>query len=333
MKLKTLLTTLLSLTPASLGQSYVETFTGGANDGGWTWGIGCEQILGSGGNPGHHLNQDCLDTFACQPRTTNPGSVFHGDWRARAVRTFGVDLLTTHTNFPFERELHLILSSGSTSVFLGHGEANGVPQVGAGWKPLDFVIDPASVTLPAGWEVLAGTGNDDADWNTVITNVTEVRLFYGYPLDFFIFDQWFTSMDNPRIGEDLGSAYCNSTPNSTGVEAGLVVTGSDTVSGDLLFLTAFHMPQNEFGYFLTSQTQGFVAMPGGSQGNLCLGGSIIRFVQQVDSSGDEGLMSIPVDLSFPPILAGETWCFQGWFRDKNPNVTSNFTEASSVTFL
>ena len=320
---------LLALTTTAAAQSTVETFTGGSNEGGWTWGIGCESILTSGGNPGHYLGQSCLDTFAAQPHTTDPSSDFCGDWRARGVQHFGVDLITTHVNFPFQRELHLILSNGSEAVFLGHGELDGVPQVGAGWKSLDFVIDAQSATLPAGWEIHTGTGNDDADWNAVITNVTEVRLFYGYPFDFFVFDQWFTGMDNVRLTEGLGSVYCHSTANSTGAEAGLVVTGSDVVADDLLFLTAHRLPQNEFGYFVTSQTQDFVMNPGGAAGNLCLGGSVVRFVQQVASSGEAGVISVHANLAYPPILAGETWNFQGWFRDGG---TSNFTEAVSASF-
>lgn len=320
---------LLALSTTATGQTTLETFSGGSNEGGWTWDAPCESILTGGGNPGHYLGQSCLDTFACQPHTTDPGSAFCGDWRARRVESFGLDLLTTHTNFPFQRELHLILTGGGRSVFLGHGEADGVPQVGAGWKALEFVVDSQSTTLPAGWEVLSGTGNDDADWNAVITNVTEVRLFYGYPLDFFVFDQWFTGLDNVRLGEGLGAVYCQSTPNSTGQEAGLVVTGSDVVADDLLFLTAYQLPLNEFGYFITSQTQGFVSNPGGSSGDLCLGGSIVRLVQQVASSGGAGVMSVRMDLAFPPVLAGETWNFQAWGRDGS---TSIFSDAVSVAF-
>jgi len=320
---------LLALSATAASQATVETFTGGSNEGGWTWDIPCESILSSGGNPGHYLGQSCLDTFACQPRTTDSSSTFCGDWRGRRVEYFGVDLITTHVNFPFQRELHLILSNGSQAVFLGHGEADGVPQIADGWKSLDFVIDSQSATLPAGWEVFSGTGNDDADWSSVITNVTEVRLFYGYPFDFFVFDQWFTGMDNVRIGEGLGAVYCHSTPNSTGGEAGVVVTGSDGVADDLLFLTAHRLPLHEFGYFITSRTQGFISNPGGSSGNLCVGGSIVRFVNQVASSGGAGVMSVRVDLAFPPVLAGETWNFQGWSRD---GATSIFTEAVSASF-
>ncbi|MDA1267312.1 MAG: hypothetical protein O2816_19700, partial [Planctomycetota bacterium] len=78
--------------------------------------------------------------------------------------------------------------------------------------------------------------------------------------------------------------------------------------------------------------------PGGSQGNLCLGGQIARYSQQAASTGNLGQLELSVDLFAMPtspssaVQPGETWYFQTWFRDKNPQTTSNFTEAVSVTF-
>jgi hypothetical protein len=31
-------------------------------------------------------------------------------------------------------------------------------------------------------------------------------------------------------------------------------------------------------------------------------------------------------------IPGETWYFQAWHRDANPTLTSNFTDAVSITF-
>jgi len=33
------------------------------------------------------------------------------------------------------------------------------------------------------------------------------------------------------------------------------------------------------------------------------------------------------------VTAGSTWRFQTWFRDANPSVTSNFTDAIAITFV
>jgi hypothetical protein len=118
----------------------------------------------------------------------------------------------------------------------------------------------------------------------------------------------------------------------------MAASGSELVADDTLTLMAFQLPEDEFGYFLASTTQGFVANPGGSQGDLCLGGSIGRFVGpgQVLNSGDFGVVSLEADLGALPTAGGpvqaqpgETWNFQFWHRDGPAN---NFTDAIAVTF-
>jgi hypothetical protein len=140
--------------------------------------------------------------------------------------------------------------------------------------------------------------------------------------------------------DDLGTSYCTpAVPNSTGQSAVISACGSDLADGVYFMLHATKLPRSQFGYFLASETQGFIANPGGSQGTLCLGGQIARFKKQVQSSGPSGKLAIRVDLTSIPttpphtVLAGETWNFQAWFRDKNPGNTSNFTDGVAVTFL
>ena len=311
-------------TPAA-AQSVVETFDNSSNIGGWS------------GNPGAHFAEDCLDTFAVMLRTTDPASPFGGDWRARDVRHFGVDLVTNHVQFPFEREVSIILTDGNVSVFHMTGQL--VPQIAEGWRAIDVAIDVQPATLPAEWQILVGSGDDDADWNAIVQNVQEVTVFYGNPQDFFIFDQWFVGCDNPRITEGgIGTNYCVAVANSTGVPASIAATGSDVVTDGVLYLMATDLPLNQFGYFLASETQGFVANPGGSQGNLCLGGAIARYAKQAASSGAIGQITLGIDLgaipTTPPsaVQPGETWNFQLWYRDKNPTTTSNFTDGVAVTF-
>ena len=133
--------------------------------------------------------------------------------------------------------------------------------------------------------------------------------------------------------------YCSpAIPNSTGNSAVISASGTFLAGGYPLRLTASDMPMNQFGYFLAGQTQGLIVMPGGSQGNLCLNGTIGRFRKDVQSSGMDGEFSLDVDTNkiplSPPvaILAGETWNFTAWFRDNNPTATSNFTDAISILF-
>jgi hypothetical protein len=136
----------------------------------------------------------------------------------------------------------------------------------------------------------------------------------------------------------LGSTYCSpAVPNSTGQPARLLAAGSG-VAGDPLRLIADRLPTNQFGGFLTGTTQGFIPNPGGSQGNLCVVGSIARFWSQIGNAGSWGEYAITVDTTAIPtspvssVRPGETWHFQFWYRDVNPSSTSNFTDAVAVTF-
>jgi hypothetical protein len=138
----------------------------------------------------------------------------------------------------------------------------------------------------------------------------------------------------------LGSNSCVAAPNSTGLPARVSAHGDDRAAANALVLRASQLPQHAAGYFLTSRTTGFMANPGGSQGNLCLGGPIGRYAGNVLNSGAAGGFELQVDLASVPLptggvaaQAGETWHFQAWHRDANPTVTSNFTDATAVTLL
>ena len=116
--------------------------------------------------------------------------------------------------------------------------------------------------------------------------------------------------------------------------------GSTEASKNAVTLTASQLPMNVFGYFLNSDVKDFKAFAGGSQGNLCLGGSIGRHAKQIANSGAAGELVIDVDLTALPrpngthsVVAGETWNFQAWFRDKTGGVpTSNFTDGIEIVF-
>ncbi len=69
------------------------------------------------------------------------------------------------------------------------------------------------------------------------------------------------------------------------------------------------------------------------------GVKIGRFASQIQNSGPAGTFTIQVDLtSIPPnpphtVVAGETWNFQAWIRDKVASVpTSNFTDGIEILF-
>lgn len=141
----------------------------------------------------------------------------------------------------------------------------------------------------------------------------------------------------------LGLATCAGVVNSTGVATALSATGSPLVVDNEVTLLASDMPLHSYGYFLTSLVPGFVPNAGGSQGNLCLGGSIGRYSGpgQVLSSGAAGMFQYSLDLSMHPtptgpvqVAPGETWTFQVWHRDTVGGVaTSNFSQGHRIVFL
>jgi hypothetical protein len=135
----------------------------------------------------------------------------------------------------------------------------------------------------------------------------------------------------------VGSAYCQSLPNSSGAAATISASGSATVASNNFILQAASLPAGQLGYFLMSTTQGFAPGFGGSQGILCLGAPIVRLNQAVLSASPMGTVSLPINLSNLPngmsISAGQTWNFQYWSRDLNPMPTSNTTHGVQVSFL
>jgi len=142
----------------------------------------------------------------------------------------------------------------------------------------------------------------------------------------------------------LGTSYCGpAVVNTSGSSAATIATGSTIAANNNVTLTALSMPANQFGFFLTSMTQGNVPNPGGSNGVLCLGGTIGRYVAagQIKNSGAGGtfdlllnLTQTPAGASFVAITAGQTWNFQAWFRDIGPmgQPQSNFTDGRSISF-
>lgn len=164
--------------------------------------------------------------------------------------------------------------------------------------------------------------------------------FNGNPSSFF---NRLEINGTPGMGT-LGTAYCDpAVPNSTGASGVLEADGSAFVSDNDVTLMASDLPPNAFGFFLASRAQGFVAMPGGSQGNLCLSGQIGRYVGpgQIQNSGPAGAFQLTIDLTMVPqpmgfvsVMPGQDWNFQAWHRDAvMGNATSNFTNGLEISFM
>ena len=131
----------------------------------------------------------------------------------------------------------------------------------------------------------------------------------------------------------LGDSYCTpAIPNSMGQPALLFAYGSAIAAANNVSLIAQQLPPGQFGYFLTSQTQGLFTPPG-SQGYICLAGNIGRYDRNV---GQGPSFSLQLDLTSMPVnppqavVPGDTWNFQAWYRDVGN--TNNLTDAVSITF-
>jgi hypothetical protein len=107
-----------------------------------------------------------------------------------------------------------------------------------------------------------------------------------------------------------------------------------------LTIEASRLPNNSFGYFITSPAQANIHSPG--QGVLCLGGQIGRFIGpgQVKNTGAVGSFSLRVNFSqiptptgFAAAVVGQPQNFQAWHRDALGGFpVTNFTNGLALTF-
>jgi hypothetical protein len=348
---------LAGLVQAAAGQSHVETFTGGTNHGAWTIGNGFDTLESAGGNPGWYLHNPNIDTFAPQPRTgAGVASAYTGDYRARDVRSLGIDLITHSTQFNFARPLALMLGNDAGTPFNFNDDcfvyvvsSQLVPQVAEGWKRFEIAVPAQSATMPAGWTTQgACSASPDVAWNNVITNVTSVRWFYGDPANFFIFDIWNIGIDNVRIDEALGDAFCSGDgsagpcpcanaggrgegcANSTGAGALLQASGSASVAADDLVFHGLQLRPNALS-ILVQGSLVIAPVPFGD-GLRCVGGTLKRLdVAAADAGGG---------VTFGPGLAatggwtgGSTFAFQAYYRDPFGPCGANFNVSSALSIV
>jgi len=202
----------LALSAPAFGDVFTETFDNGSNVGGWLYGGPGETIEPTGGNPGWFLHSPSIDTFAPQPRTSGPDSVFTGDFKDRNVSVIGIDLITIDVDFSAAgRPLTLMLISEAgtpgnpnddwAAYLIG---PQNIPLPGEGWLSYSFDVPSQSPTLPPGWQTIdLGPNPPPPDWNALITNVDQVRFFYGDPTFVFIFQMWDVGLDNVTITADV----------------------------------------------------------------------------------------------------------------------------------
>lgn len=183
-----------------------------------------------------------------------------------------------------------------------------------------------------------------ADLDTFISDLRwdQIRLNSGGSGTHFFWDDIVLAKGEPT--NSIGTNYCGpANANSTGMSARITAVGSPNVAANDVTIVSSQLPQFSFGFSIISSSTGFVMNPGGSAGNLCLSGSVGRYVGpgQIMNSGVAGQLTLPLNLNQTPqpngliaIQPGQTWSFQTWFRDSvSGTPTSNFTDGITVNFL
>ena len=208
------------------------------------------------------------------------------------------------------------------------------------WTTLEIEVDNFAGVISFSFD---GQLTYQGDFTGSFDGLVSLGLFDRFsslsgPTNFAIYD----NLEVETLLTPIGTNYCSAAVNSTGASGQISALGSDVAADNNVVLTSSSLPQNAFGFFLTGQTQGFTQTPGGSSGNLCLGGAIGRYVGpgQIQNSGSAGEFSLTLDLTATPqptglvsVQAGETWNFTCWHRDAfSGSTTSNFTDGLEIQF-
>jgi len=191
----------------------------------------------------------------------------------------------------------------------------------------------------------AGEG-PQVSWDTGVTwtSLPEVPNpgFFRYPFQLspdesHLFAYGRTGIQRMPLLGNVGVSECSAHVNSSGRAAKISAHGSSSLANNDLRLWVHDASRAQFCMFLVSRDAGFIANPGGSAGDLCLGGGIGRYNALALHSGAYGELYKSIDWNTVPsptvpvvAQAGETWRFQCWFRE---GVSSQFSDAVAVTVL
>ncbi len=227
----------------------------------------------------------------------------------------------------------------STTSLVGSGAQVGALAVGSG---LDGAIVRYS-TFPPTSSRLQVSYDRGATWSDIDglpSGAFEARSLLVRPND----NELLVTGDYGILAVELAPTVSNSTceptaPNSRGLSAVMTATGSRSIAESDVSLDVERLPRDSTCLFLGSLESGFAMSPGGSVGNLCLGGAIGRF-PAVMNSGVSGAVSLELDPQMLPqptgavaATAGDSWFFQLWYRDSFGGLaTSHFSSAIELVW-
>ena len=140
------------------------------------------------------------------------------------------------------------------------------------------------------------------------------------------------------VPTDASVSYCDNGATSAGLIPRLGIYGSSELEHDTGFQAlGRHLPPGAAVLMLASTDATSGAILGGSQGELCLGGGIVRSRLLVASRLGDVALDIEGFTPRPgaaPLMPGDVLHFQAWYRDQDPSGGSltRLTEAVRVQF-
>ncbi len=257
--------------------------------------------------------------------STGSRTLFAGGTDANGVPTDVVDIFTNVGGASWTTATLSEPRTGMSSAtldgkayFFGGLDVNGVPST-----TVD-VFDG----LTGIWSTLAPLPTGDSSMNAAVSGP---RVYL--PNGSLGTDEVFVL----QIAPSIGVPFCGpAQPNSSGLSATVEAIGNAVGIGQPYEVTlhAAAMPTATFSMFLAGLSPSTQQV---GSGTLCLGSGLLRirpsiaFVRgahryevQVTDVDETGAAN--------PILAGQTWYFQAWFRDLDPGATSNFTDSVAISF-
>jgi len=209
--------------------TFVETFDGHKNVGGWSFHTTHRPVYEKeGGNTGGYLRDSLVITFAPSPGTEiGDTSIFHGNYREKKITSVGIDLRSKNYEYDItSRYLTLIVMNDNgtpedvvddwgayiigdvklPSKYVAWMTSDGENE--PGWVSYDFDIPSQEVPLqddrlPEGWNFIrwyVGNGEQPGgSWVALMQNVSYIEFYYGDPVLYYILQTFDLGLDNARI--------------------------------------------------------------------------------------------------------------------------------------
>ena len=222
-----------------------------------------------------------------------------------------------------------LVAAAATITFHSNEEGMGVQLKGERDAGFSTAFDPDALAPPS----MAVEGRDsDGSYGQAISSADTVHE------------------SEPTLGQDGGSLLgvapgmtstsCQAArPNSTGFVGSLSTASSDVPASQGVTLVVDQLPSATTVLLLASPTPFFDPSPGVNQGSQCIGGKAERYLGpgQIRQTNLNGRTSLRIDLGGVPqpmslmhAVQGQTWRFQAWHWDGDPEMTSNFTNGLNV---